>query len=75
MNGGGLGYAFAVIVLIVAHVFNLAMGVLSVYIHNGRLQYVEFFGKFYEGEGALFTPFGSGTKYTLVKDEQSLQNN
>ena len=75
MNGGGLGYVFAVIVLIVAHVFNLAMGVLSVYIHNGRLQYVEFFGKFYEGEGALFTPFGSGTKYTLVKDGQSLQNN
>lgn len=67
--GGGVGYVLAGVVLIVAHLFNLAMGILSVYIHNGRLQYVEFFGKFYEGDGSLFTPFGSGTKYTLLKDE------
>ncbi|MCM1289370.1 MAG: V-type ATP synthase subunit I [Corallococcus sp.] len=68
MGGGGVGYVFAAIVLVIAHMFNLAMGVLSVYIHNGRLQYVEFFGKFYTGEGELFVPFGSDTKYTLVKD-------
>ena len=67
MSGGGVGYALAAIVLVVAHLFNLVMGVLSVYIHNGRLQYVEFFGKFYTGDGALFVPFGSDTKYTLVK--------
>ena len=63
------GYIFAGIVLVIAHLFNLAMGVLSVYIHNGRLQYVEFFGKFYTGEGQLFIPFGSDTKYVLVKDK------
>lgn len=69
ISGGGAGYVFAAVILVVAHLFNLAMGVLSVYIHNGRLQYVEFFGKFYEGEGELFKPFGGDTKYTLVKDE------
>ena len=66
MSGGGVGYVLAAIVLIFAHMFNLLMGVLSVYIHNGRLQYVEFFGKFYTGDGALFVPFGSDTKYTYI---------
>lgn len=65
-QGGGVGYLFAALVLTFAHLFNLAMGVLSVYIHNGRLQYVEFFGKFYTGDGTLFVPFGSDTKYTLL---------
>lgn len=68
MSGGGAGYVFAFIILIVAHLFNLAMGLLSVYIHNGRLQYVEFFGKFYEGDGELFVPFCSDTKYTLLTE-------
>lgn len=68
MSGGGAGYALAFVVLIAAHLFNLAMGVLSVYIHNGRLQYVEFYGKFYEGDGELFVPFCSDTKYTLLSE-------
>ena len=67
LGGGGFGYVLAAIMLIFAHMFNLVMGILSVYIHNGRLQYVEFFGKFYTGDGMQFTPFGSETKYTLVK--------
>lgn len=67
VGNGGFGYVLAAFVLVFAHIFNLAMGVLSVYIHNGRLQYVEFFGKFYTGDGQLFVPFGSDTKYTLVK--------
>lgn len=66
-GGGGLGYVFAALILVLAHLFNLVMGILSVYIHNGRLQYVEFFGKFYTGDGKLFVPFGSDTKYTLVR--------
>ncbi len=66
-GGGGFGYVLAALVLVFAHMFNLVMGVLSVYIHNGRLQYVEFFGKFYTGDGQLFVPFGSDTRYTLVK--------
>lgn len=66
-GGGGFGYVLAALVLVFAHLFNLVMGVLSVYIHNGRLQYVEFFGKFYTGDGQLFVPFGSDTRYTLVK--------
>ena len=65
-GGGGFGYVFAALILVLAHMFNLVMGILSVYIHNGRLQYVEFFGKFYTGDGQLFVPFGSDTRYSLL---------
>ncbi|HCY49898.1 MAG TPA: hypothetical protein DHU79_06535 [Clostridiales bacterium] len=67
LGGGGVGYVFAVLLLIFAHMFNLVMGILGVYIHDGRLQYVEFFGKFYTGDGQLFVPFGCDTRYTLLK--------
>lgn len=68
MLGAMIGGVGQVILLVIMHLFNLVLGLLSIYIHNGRLQYVEFFGKFYEGDGQLFTPFGSDTKYTLIKD-------
>lgn len=70
-TGGGIGYVMAIVLLVFAHIFNLVMGILGIYIHNGRLQYVEFFGKFYTGDGHLFVPFGSDTKYTLVTEKPS----
>ena len=55
-----------VILMVVGHIFNLAIGLLGAYIHDARLQYVEFYGRFYEGEGSLFTPLGSKQKYTYL---------
>ncbi len=49
--------------LLVGHAFNLVMNLLGAYIHDARLQYVEFYGRFYEGEGELFTPLGANKKY------------
>ena len=49
--------------LIYAGIFVLLMGVLGAYIHDCRLQYIEFFSKFYTGEGTLFTPLGSRVEY------------
>ena len=51
--------------LIFAHAFNLILSCLSIYVHNARLQYVEYFGKFFEGEGRLFKPLGSDLNYTI----------
>ncbi len=56
---GIVGIVFGVLIIVVGNLFNLAISLLGAYIHDSRLQYVEFFGKFYEGEGELFTPFGS----------------
>ena len=67
MSGGALGYVFGGLVILVGHVFNIAMGVLGAYIHDSRLQYIEFFSKFYTGEGNKFTPIGSKFKYVYIK--------
>ncbi len=67
--GGLVGPIPAVIVGIVGHGFNLANSALGSYVHTSRLQYVEFFGKFYEGGGKEFTPFKYKNKYTRIKEE------
>ncbi|NLC78492.1 MAG: V-type ATP synthase subunit I [Ruminococcaceae bacterium] len=54
-------------IYIVGHVFNLAMGLLSAYVHASRLQYIEFYGKFYEGGGYQFKPLSVNAKYTEIK--------
>lgn len=63
---GVIGYVFGGAVILIGHTFNLAMGVLGAYIHDSRLQYIEFFGKFYTGEGNKFKPMGSDLKYIYV---------
>ena len=67
--GGLVGPIPAVIVGIIGHGFNLANSALGSYVHTSRLQYVEFFGKFYEGGGKEFTPFKYKNKYTSIKEE------
>jgi len=63
MGGSLLGKLFMIVFLIVGHTFNLALAVLGAYVHSSRLQYVEFFGKFFEGEGKAFDPLRIKTKY------------
>lgn len=45
------------------------MNLLSAYIHDARLQYVEFYGRFFEGDGELFTPLGSVQKYIYITQD------
>ncbi len=51
-----IGFIFSIIIYIGGHIFNIAMSLLSAYVHASRLQYIEFFGKFYEGDGKEFKP-------------------
>ena len=60
---GPVGVIFGVVIILVGNLFNIAMSLLGAYIHDSRLQYVEFFGRFFEGEGELFTPLGSTHEY------------
>ena len=64
---GVIGFA---IVFVVGHTLNLAINLLGAYVHTNRLQFVEFFGKFYEGGGKPFEPFKSDTKYVDIKEEK-----
>lgn len=59
-----------IIIFIVGHTINFAINVIGTYVHTNRLQYVEFFSKFYEGSGRCFTPFKINSKYFIVKEEK-----
>lgn len=64
-----VGVIFFIVIFVVGHALNLAINLLGAYVHTNRLQFVEFFGKFYEGGGRPFAPFKQNTKYTDVKEE------
>jgi V/A-type H+-transporting ATPase subunit I len=64
-----LGVIIFIVVFLVGHIFNMAINLLGAYVHTCRLQYVEFFGKFYEGGGRAFNPFNLKTKYVDIKEE------
>jgi V/A-type H+-transporting ATPase subunit I len=72
--GGILGPVFFIIIVIVGHALNLGINALGAYVHTNRLQYVEFFGKFYEGGGKVFKPFGINTKYYKIKESTEYGN-
>ena len=71
MGGKSIGGVILfIIVFVIGHVFNMAINLLGAYVHTCRLQYVEFFGKFYEGGGKPFEPFKLKTKYVDLKEEK-----
>ena len=64
-----IGIICFILIFIVGHAMNLAINLLGAYVHTNRLQFVEFFGKFYEGGGRPFHPFRENTKYAEIKEE------
>jgi len=60
----GFAAIAAILVFILGHGMNCVLSIIAPGLHALRLQYVEFFGKFYEGGGRKFNPFGYIRKYT-----------
>ncbi len=64
-----VGILFAAIIFIVGHTINLSINGLGAFVHSLRLEYVEFLGTFYDGDGMEFTPFHEKTRYTTRSSE------
>jgi len=62
-----VGFILAALVFIIGHFFNMLISGMGAFIHSTRLQYVEYFTKFYEGGGTPFKPFKVITKYIKVQ--------
>lgn len=73
MGGKNLfGTILFILILIIGHSLNFSINILGAYVHTNRLQYVEFFSKFYTGGGKSFSPFAMHTKYfEFFKNEKN----
>ncbi|MHC4115484.1 MAG: V-type ATP synthase subunit I, partial [Planctomycetota bacterium] len=61
-----VGPVLALIILLGGHAFNMGISALGAFVHTLRLQYVEFFPKFFQGGGKLFEPFTKQYKHVYI---------
>lgn len=64
------GALLFILVFLLGHTLNLAINALGSYVHTSRLQYVEFFGKFFESGGQAFSPLRPKPKYVNITTKQ-----
>ena len=62
-----IGVIFFVLIFAIGHLLNVAVNLLGTFVHTSRLQYIEFFGKFYEDGGHMFAPLAPRSKYSVFK--------
>ncbi|MGB4171468.1 MAG: V-type ATP synthase subunit I [bacterium] len=70
-SAGAIGLVVMVLLLVGGHIFNLIISALGAFVHTSRLQYIEYFGKFFEGGGKAFTPFQIKTQYVDVEEREA----
>lgn len=63
-------FTVGILLMVALHGLNIFLSLLSAYVHGARLQYVEFFGKFYEGGGRAFRPLKTEEKYVNIEQEK-----
>lgn len=68
MQSGIIGIIIGIPLFVGGHLFNAAINILGAYVHSSRLQYIEFFGKFYEEGGTAFRPLTISPRYVRVQD-------
>jgi len=61
-----VGVILGILIFVLGHLFSIAVNILGAFIHSLRLQYVEFFGKFYEASGENFSPLRISAQYVKV---------
>lgn len=60
-------FTVGILLIVALHALNIFLTLLSAYVHGARLQYVEFFGKFYTGGGRNFSPLKTEEKYINIE--------
>jgi V/A-type H+-transporting ATPase subunit I len=65
------GIIMFVPILLIGHVLNMAINLLGAFVHTSRLQYLEFFGKFFEDGGVAFAPALPSDTYSTVESDTS----
>lgn len=65
-----VGFIFVILIYLGGHLFNIIISIMSAFIHSSRLQYVEFFTKFYQSGGTAFIPFKIDTKYIKIDNAE-----
>lgn len=63
-------FTIGIVIFIALHALNIGLTFLGAYVHTIRLQYVEFFGKFYEGGGKPLKPLKTLEKHIFLKERQ-----
>ena len=56
-------------VFLIGHSLNFALNLLGCYVHDLRLQCLEYFGKFYKDGGRAFKPLEVSTKYYDIAED------
>ena len=56
-------------VAIIGHLLNFALNLIGCFVHTMRLQFLEFFGKWYREGGRPFKPLNYNTKYIDIKED------
>ena len=63
------GTIMFVIVFLIGHGLNFALNLIGCFVHTMRLQFLEFFGKWYRDGGRAFRPLNIKTKFVDIKEE------
>lgn len=58
-----IGWLLAALIFVGGHLFNLCISLLGGFVHSMRLQFVEFFSKFFKSGGKPFKPFELESKF------------
>ena len=56
-------------VALIGHVLNFGLNLIGCFVHTMRLQFLEFFGKWYRDGGRPFRPLNFATKYVDIKED------
>jgi V/A-type H+-transporting ATPase subunit I len=69
-----IGIVIAILVFVGGHTFNLVLAVLGAFVHSMRLQFIEFFPKFFVSGGKLFEPLTKKYEHIQIVEPMQIES-